>query len=90
MAWKPPRDHLGNPLFMKKIDPETLREIESIEIKGPCTFQITQFGMRRGTLGNIKLTWGKTAILGRNVFVVATEDSAGITKLSINVARKPD
>jgi hypothetical protein len=26
MAWEPPRDHLDNPLFLKKINPETSRD----------------------------------------------------------------
>jgi hypothetical protein len=90
MAWEPPRDHLDNPLFLKKINPETLREIESIQIRGPCKFQITQFGMRRGKLGDVHLAWGKTEILGRNAIVLATKDPAGIEKLSINLAGKPE
>lgn len=90
MAWERPRDHLDNPLFMKRIDPETLREIESIQIKGPCKFQITQFGMRGGQLGDIHLAWGKTEILGRDALVVATKDTAGIEKLSINFSGKAE
>jgi hypothetical protein len=90
MAWEPPRDHLDNPLFLKKIDPDTLREIESIQIRGPCKFQITQFGLRRGKLGDIRLAWGKTEILGRDTIVVATKDTAGVDKLSINFAGKPE
>jgi hypothetical protein len=89
MAWEPPRDDNDNPLFLKKIDPETLREIESIQIRGPCKFQITHFGMRRGKLGDIYLVWGKTEILGRNATIVATKDAAGIEKLSLNLAGKP-
>jgi hypothetical protein len=89
MVWQPPRDNLGNPFFLKKTDPATLREIESIQLMGPCNFQITQFGMRRGKLGDISLTWGKADLLGRDAIVVATEDSAGVKKLSINFAGKP-
>jgi hypothetical protein len=90
LAWEPPRDHLDNPLFMKKISPDTLREIECIQIKGPCKFQITQFGMRGGNLGNIRLAWGKTEILGHDALVVATKDNAGIEKLSINFSGKSE
>jgi hypothetical protein len=75
---------------LKKIDPEIFREIESIQITGPCEFQITQFGMRRGKLGDVHLAWGKTEILGHNAIVVATKDTAGIEKLSINLAGKPE
>ncbi|MBK8210414.1 MAG: hypothetical protein IPK78_11040 [Rhodospirillales bacterium] len=90
MAWEPPRDQRGNPLFLKKIDPEILREIESIQIRGPCKFEITQFGMRRGKLGDIRLAWSKSEFLGRDIFVVATKDTAGADKLSIHFAGKPE
>jgi hypothetical protein len=90
MVWEPPRDHFDKPLFLKKIDPNTFREIESIQIRGPCKFQITQFGMRRGKLGDVHLAWGKTEILGRSAIVVATKDAEGIEKLSINLAGRAE
>lgn len=90
MVWKLPTDHLDGSLYMKKINPAALRKIESIQIKGPCKFQITQFGMRGGKLGDIHLAWGKTEIAGRDALVVATKDTAGIEKLSINFAAKPE
>jgi hypothetical protein len=46
--------------------------------------------MRRGKLGDVHLAWGKTEILGRNAIVLATKDPAGIEKLSINLAGKPE
>jgi hypothetical protein len=90
MSWDPPRDHLDNPLFMKMIAPEMLREIESIQIKGPCKFEITQFGMRAGRLGDVHLAWGKTEVLGRAALIVATKDTAGVEKLSIKFSGKPE
>jgi hypothetical protein len=91
LVWDRPRDTtLGNPLFMKQIDPDGFREIESIQITGPCKFEITQFGLRRGKLGDVHLAWGKTEILGRDTVVVATKDAAGVEKLSINIAGKPE
>lgn len=90
IAWEPPRDQLNRPLFLKKLHPDVLREIESIQIKGPCRFQIAQFGMQRGKLGDVHVVWGKTKILERDAVVVATKNSAGVEKLSMNVAGKPD
>jgi hypothetical protein len=89
LRWEPPRDHLGNPLFLRKIEPPTLREIEYIEITGLCRFIISEFGLRRGTLGEIQLAWGKTEILGRDAIVVATRDDAGLEKLSLHIAGTP-
>lgn len=86
IVWEPPRGQLNNSLFMKKIEPELLREIESIQIQGPCKFEITQFGLRHGTLGDVHVAWGKTELLGNEALVVATKDTDGIEKLSIKVA----
>jgi hypothetical protein len=80
------RDRLGRPFFMQKIDPDGLREIESMKITGPCKLEITQFGVRRGRLGDVHVAWGTTELLGRNAFVVATRDTAGVERLTIGFA----
>jgi hypothetical protein len=87
--WERPRDHLGNPLFLKKIAPEALREIASIQIKGPCEFKISEFGLRRGALGEIQLAWGKTEIQGQSAMVVATRDTEGVEKISLTFSGTP-
>jgi hypothetical protein len=84
--WEPPSDHEGNPLFMKKIDPEVLRPIESIRIIGPCKVDIGKFGMRHGKIGNVNVTWGKSVVAGRDAMAVTTQSTDGMTKLSINFA----
>jgi hypothetical protein len=89
MVFGPPRDSLGKPLFLKMIDPETLREIESIKIRGWCKFQITQFGLRGGRLGDVHLAWGKAEVLGGDAIAVATKDAAGFERISISFAGKP-
>lgn len=86
--WELPRDRLGNPLFLKKLYPQTLREIEYIEVKGPCEFKISEFRLRRGNLGEIELAWGKTKIHGKNALVVATRNATGLEKTSLNIAGK--
>lgn len=84
--WEPPSDHEGKPLFMKKIDPEVLRPIESIRVIGPCKVEIGKFGMRHGKIGNVKVTWGKSVVAGRDAMAVTTQSTDGMTKLSINFA----
>lgn len=88
LYWEPPRDQQERILCMKKLNPEILRVIESIKITGPCKFQLTQFGMRGGKLGDIQLAWGKTEIAGRDAIVVASRAPSGIEKLSINIFGK--
>jgi hypothetical protein len=87
--WEPPRDSRGNPLFLKKQEPLTLREIQYIEIKGPCDFKISEFHLRRGNFGGVQVAWGKTEIFGKEALVVATRDSAGLEKISLNIAGNP-
>ncbi len=82
--WEPPSDHEGKPLYMKKIDPEVLRPIESIKVIGPCKIEIGKFGMRHGRIGNINVTWGKSVVAGRDAMAVTTQSTNGMTKLSIN------
>jgi hypothetical protein len=41
LRWEPPRDQHGNPIFLQKLEPLVLREIQYIEIKGPCEFRIS-------------------------------------------------
>lgn len=84
--WEPPRDHLDRPLFMKKVDPPVLREVKKIHIQGPCQFQIEKFEMGSGRIGDVHVAWGKTEILGQDTMVVATKDSEGVRKMSMNLA----
>ena len=86
LVWEPPRDHLGNPLYMKKLDPEVLREIVSIRVMGPCKIEIGRFGLRHGRLGDMHVAWAKGHVLGKDTMVVATKDASGVEKLSINFA----
>jgi hypothetical protein len=88
VTWESPRDQLERPLYIKKLEPETVREIRSIYVKGPCKFEIEKFGMRGGKLGDIQLAWGKTSILGRDALVVATKDATGNEELSVNVLKE--
>lgn len=83
-VWEPPRDHEGRPLYMKKLEPEVLRPVESIRVVGPCKVEIGRFGMRHGKMGDIQVAWGKSVISGRDAMAVATVAPSGDTKLSIN------
>jgi hypothetical protein len=86
ISWEPPRDHLDRPLFMQKLDPPVLREINKIHIQGPCKFQIENFEMGGGRIGDVHIAWGKTEILGQDAMIVATKNSEGVQKMSVNLA----
>jgi hypothetical protein len=86
LRWEPPSDDHGNPLYLKKLEPLVLREIEYFEIKGPCEIKINEYRLRHANLGEVHLMWGTTQMFGRETLVVATRDQTGKEKVSINIA----
>jgi hypothetical protein len=89
LRWQPPLDQHGNPIYLKKVEPSVLREIQSIKIEGPCEFKIREFGLRRGNLGEVEVAWGKTELFGKDALIAATRDSAGVEKISVNLSGNP-
>lgn len=83
-VWEPPCDQQGRPLYMKKIEPEIMRPVESIRVVGPCKVEIGKFGIRHGRIGHVQVAWGKTTISGNSAMAVATKTDTGETKLSVN------
>ena len=86
LRWEPPTNNAGNPYYLKKLDPETLREIEYIRVIGPCTVQVAQFGLKRARLGEVHIAWGKTHAAGNSMLFVATRDASGKETLAIDVS----
>lgn len=84
LVWEPPADPEGNPLYMKKIDPEAFRPVECLRVVGPCKVEIGRFGMRHGKIGGVTVAWGKSTMTGRDALAVATVTPGGETKLSVN------
>lgn len=89
LVWTNPTDEQERPLYMMKLEPQTLRRIEWVHIQGPCKIEIGEFGMQLGRIGSIKVAWGKTQIAGRNTLAVATLSEDGEHKLSINIKGIP-
>ena len=84
IGWEPPDDLSGNPIFLEKLEPRTLRRIESLRVMGPCKFTMTPLGLRRGKLGDVHVAWGTASIQGKKTMLVATRDSAGFEKVSVH------
>jgi len=84
LAWEPPNDHEGKPLYMQKLEPAVLRRVESIRVVCPCKVEVGRFGMRHGRIGDVQVSWGKSTIAGRSAMAVATVTETGDTKLSVN------
>jgi hypothetical protein len=81
-----PADPEGRPLFVKKLEPEMLRPIESLHVVGTCKVGIGQFGMRKGRLGNVEVAWGKAAVGGQEALAVVNLSEGGQRKLSIKLS----
>jgi hypothetical protein len=84
LRWEPPDDLSGDPVFLEKLEPKTLRQIDSFHVTGPCEFTMTPFGLRRGKLGGVHVAWGTASVGGKKTMLVATRDSVGVEKLSVH------
>jgi hypothetical protein len=90
---EPARANDGRPLYIRKLEPEVLREIVSLEIIGSCEIKIASVTMQRGRLGDISVTWGTATLHGQPSLVVATHDADGKKSLSIaplDASHKPE
>ena len=69
--WETPRDKKGMPIFLQKLEPLVFRDIQFIEIDGPCEFKINEFALRRGKLGAVEVAWGKTKFFEKAALLVS-------------------
>lgn len=81
--WEKPSDENGNPLCLRKEEPNVIRMIELIEVTGNCHFNVSEFPLEHGLLGKVKVSWGSGSFMKENVFLVASEDEAGERRLTI-------
>jgi hypothetical protein len=84
IIWEVGRSEAEGKLFMKKIEPTLLRNIELVHIVGPCKVEISKFGLRHSKLGDVHVVWGKASIAGKDALAVATVAPTGEKKLSVN------
>lgn len=82
-----PLDKRGNPLlYLQKLEPKILQPIISIIVKGTCTFNVSEFPLKRGKLGNHQIAWSKGVFLGRKALLVASEDEKNYRKFTISTS----
>jgi hypothetical protein len=84
VRWEHPRDKAGNPLCLQKKEPKVFRPISFIRIIGTCDFDVSEFRLRSGALGNVTVAWGTGSFFGKKALLVASEDRSGQKKLSIS------
>jgi hypothetical protein len=76
----------GQAFCLKKLPTGILRAITRICVSGRCTYEIAQFRLKRGRLGDIRLAWGKTDFQNMEALVVVSDDTHGVEKASVHVS----
>ena len=83
IRWELTADTDGHPLCLQKLEPPVLRPIEYVRTTGACNFDISEFRLKNGILGNVRIAWDTGSFLGKEALLVASEDEVGGKKLSI-------
>ena len=83
IRWEPAADKHGHPFCLQKLEPFVLRPIEYVRVTGSCNFDIAEFRLQHGILGNVRIAWGTGSFRGKEALLVASEDQVGGRKLSI-------
>jgi hypothetical protein len=91
LGWEHPDDLSGNPIFLEKVEPKALRQIELFRVTGECKYTIVPLGLRRAKLGDVHVAWGTATVGTGTAMLVATRDASGIEKLSVRTydAKQP-
>jgi hypothetical protein len=83
-GWPNPLGGNREPLYLQKLEPLVMRQIELIEITGTCDFDINEFPLSRGRLGTTDVAWGSGTFLNNDALLVASQDEAGEKRVSIS------
>jgi len=83
IRWESAADKDGHPFCLQKLEPFVLRPIEYVRVTGSCNFDISEFRLQHGILGNVRIAWGTGSFLGKEALLVASEDHVSGRKLSI-------
>jgi hypothetical protein len=71
LVWEQPI--LGVRLCVQKVEPLVFRPIERLRIVAKSKVTIDEFPLRHGIFGDVRVAWGKGAILGRPALLVASD-----------------
>jgi hypothetical protein len=80
----------GKPMCLLKNDqePPILRRIELVKTIGGMNFDIAQFQIQHGKLGDITVAWGSGLLKGQEAFLVASKEEKAEMKLSLAYAKQ--
>ena len=86
MRWEKPLDGNNKAFYLQRKEPEILRGITHMRVTGECAIELTEFRLREGTLGGLRVAWATGVFLGDESLLVASQGECGATELSISPA----
>ena len=84
VGWQRPKSESGESFYLQKLDPPPLRRIESIEVTGTCSLEVSEFPLRIASLGDVQICWGPGEFMGKDAILLASKDKDGIVRISID------
>lgn len=82
LEWAPPQID-GERLCLQKIEPLIFRAVELVRVTGECNFDLSEFRLQHGNLGDVTVAWGTGTFMGKDALLVASETSEQGPKLSV-------
>jgi hypothetical protein len=84
VRWDWPKDKSGKPFCLQKLEPEVLRPIRFVHVTGTCNFKVSEFRLKSGEIGGVRVDWGTGLFFGKPALLVGTKDQSGEKRLSIS------
>ncbi len=85
VGWPNPRGVDGQPLYALKEPSRVLRQIEAIEVRGRCKFEVSPFPLKHGILGDVKVSWGSGQFMGKKAILLASQTESQTPQISITI-----
>ncbi len=82
-----PRLPTGGRLFVEKLQPRTLRQLDELIITGRCRVAKSRVAIQQGSLGPIRVAWGSTRLAERHAMVVALESEGLTPSLTLHLSQ---
>lgn len=71
-------------VYLQKLEPPVLRRIEQVRVAGECNFDISEFRLNHGRLGDVTVAWGTGSFFGKDALLVASGDPDKDTTMTIS------
>lgn len=87
LGWPTPSLSDGVRLMLQRIEPLVFVPIAALEIQGECQFRISEFRLRRASMGGVDVVWGRSAFEERDAMLVGTLDEHGAPRITVDVRK---